>query len=167
MKSNQSICNSNNFAMIFGFCVMRTLVRTLYGALRPILCISQSFHVPYATIHTFTHSHIKSRHMCGIIIFIRNIRIELNSLWNFQNAKLCGWPTNTLASELCWCDSAAVSRMNSVRLIWKWKKATGEYVMIITTGISTQSTHSLHLTSTKKKHNTSILFRRRCKPSKK
>lgn len=41
--------------MIFGFCVMRTLVRTLYGALRPILRISQSFHVPYATIHTFTH----------------------------------------------------------------------------------------------------------------
>lgn len=49
-----------------------------------------------------------------------------------------------------------------VRLVCKWKKqATNEYVMIITTGISTQSTHSLHISTPTKKtaYSKPIFFR--------
>lgn len=100
----------------------------------PFSCRTFTHHVICAAAHT---------------IFIRNTQIGLNSLWNFLDAKLRVRSNRGSGALMVWqCGSF---KINSVRvLLWKWKKATGEYVMIITTGISTQSTHSLHLTSTKK-----------------
>lgn len=81
---------------------------------------------------------------------------------------LCVWKFSSTQSFAvcrvqCASNCVCVFELLSVVVIvcvqlWKWKKATGEYVMIITTGISTQSTHSLQLTSTEKKKHTTYFI---------
>lgn len=100
--------------------------------------------------HVYGFSFSTSHSVEFIVKFSRRkaLRLPLQPL----NGCRCATVRHLMASLVCVCE-----------LLRKWKKATGEYAMIITTGISTQSTHSLHLTSTKKTH---ILFRRRCSRAK-
>lgn len=124
-------------------------------------------------INSILYSLVLNASQYRILILNRLIGMRLGNLFSlvsllsFVNAKLCGSAsivTRHRAASLVLASGLWARSYLCVRLC-KWKKqATDEYVMIITTGISTQSTHSLHIsTSTQKKqHIQNIVFRRQC-----